>query len=51
MAKLKEANVVDFDEVIVVVLEFTGDVSVVHKNGDKELNQKLLKELGNNLEN
>lgn len=32
MAKLREANVVKFDEVLAVVLESTGDISVLHKS-------------------
>lgn len=39
VAKLREANVLDFSEVRAVVLETTGDVSVLH--GDK-LEQSLL---------
>ncbi|RDK85464.1 DUF421 domain-containing protein [Marinirhabdus gelatinilytica] len=42
IAKLREANVIDFDEVLAVVLESTGDVSVLHNNGDKKLMEKLL---------
>jgi len=39
IAKLREANVLDFDEVRAVVLETTGDISVIH--GDA-LNEQLL---------
>ncbi|MGB3776066.1 MAG: YetF domain-containing protein [Leeuwenhoekiella sp.] len=42
IAKLREANVIDFDEVLAVVLESTGDMSVLHHSGDKKLMQKLL---------
>lgn len=42
IAKLREANVLDFDEVRAVVLESTGDVSVLHTNGDKKLMDKML---------
>lgn len=42
-AKLREANVLDFDEVRAVVLEATGDISVLDAEaGGKELNAKLL---------
>jgi len=44
IAKLREANVIDFDEVRAVVLESTGDVSVLHTaEEDKKLMDKLLK--------
>jgi uncharacterized membrane protein YcaP (DUF421 family) len=39
IAKLREANVLDFSEVRAVVLETTGDVSVLH--GDR-LDEKLI---------
>ncbi len=42
IAKLREANVIDFDEVLAVVLESTGDVSVLHTSEDKKLMGKLL---------
>jgi len=42
IAKLREANVIDFNEVLAVVLESTGDVSVLHTNEDKKLMDKLL---------
>lgn len=35
-AKLREANVLNYDQVRYVVLETTGDVSVVHGDGDLE---------------
>lgn len=40
IAKLREANVLDFSEVRAVVFEQTGDISVLH--GDKELSPSLL---------
>lgn len=40
MAKLREANVLQFSEVRAVVFEQTGDVSVLH--GDKEVDAVLL---------
>lgn len=43
IAKLREANVIDFDEVRAVVLESTGDVSVLHTSSDKKLMDKMLK--------
>ena len=43
IAKLREANVIHFDEVRAVVLESTGDVSVLHTSEDKELMDKMLK--------
>jgi uncharacterized membrane protein YcaP (DUF421 family) len=43
IAKLREANVIDYSQVKAVVLEATGDISVLHSS-DKavELNQELL---------
>lgn len=42
--KLREANVLDFDEVQAVILEATGDISVLHgEPGTKRLNPDLLK--------
>jgi len=43
IAKLREANVIDFDEVLAVVLESTGDVSVLHTSSNKQLMDKMLK--------
>jgi uncharacterized membrane protein YcaP (DUF421 family) len=40
-AKLREANVVRYDQVIAVILETTGDISVLH--GDVELDPDLLR--------
>lgn len=43
IAKLREANVLDFGEVRAVVFESTGDVSVLHSsNKDVQLSEKLL---------
>jgi len=42
IAKLREANVIDFDEVLAVVLESTGDVSVLHTSSNKQLMDKML---------
>ena len=43
IAKLREANVIDFNEVKAVVLESTGDVSVLHGSSDKQLMDRILK--------
>lgn len=42
IAKLREANVLDYSEVRAVVLESTGDMSVLHDDGDNKLNDSLL---------
>ncbi|MFC7357878.1 DUF421 domain-containing protein [Jejudonia soesokkakensis] len=42
IAKLREANVIDFGQVLAVVLESTGDVSVLHTATDKKLMDKML---------
>lgn len=42
MAKLREANVIHFDEVLAVVLESTGDMSVLHTSENKTLMPKIL---------
>ncbi len=42
MAKLREANVIHFDEVLAVVLESTGDMSVLHSSEKKEVMDKIL---------
>lgn len=42
-AKLREANVRNFDEVLAVVVETTGDVSVIHtEGGDVDFDKGLL---------
>ncbi|MGS2727154.1 DUF421 domain-containing protein [Psychroserpens sp. BH13MA-6] len=44
IAKLREANVIDFSQIRAVVLESTGDISVLHTSDQKaELNHELLK--------
>ena len=40
-AKLREANVLNYDQVVAVVLETTGDISVLH--GDAHLDPDLLR--------
>lgn len=44
IAKLREANVLNFDQVIAVVLESTGDISVLHRSPSKDddFEEKLL---------
>ena len=42
MAKLREANVVKLTEVKAVVFETTGDVSVLHGEKDKEVDEIIL---------
>ena len=42
-AKLREANVTDFSQILAVVLETTGDISVLHtKDSSQELDDELL---------
>lgn len=43
IAKLREANVIQMNEVLAVILESTGDMSVLHSSDNKELQTKLLK--------
>lgn len=45
--KLREANVIDLSEVYAVVLESTGDISVLHGSGDKPLDTRLLEGVAN----
>ena len=42
IAKLREANVLEFSEVHAVILESTGDMSVLHSDKEIELNEHLL---------
>ncbi|MGB5980748.1 MAG: YetF domain-containing protein [Nonlabens sp.] len=45
IAKLREANVLNFDQVFAVILEATGDISVLHKSStdsNEEFNVKLM---------
>lgn len=43
IAKLREANVLDFNQVEAVVLESTGDISVLHKSSpEMKLHKDLL---------
>ncbi|WP_425629045.1 DUF421 domain-containing protein [Cellulophaga lytica] len=41
-AKLREANVKDKSEVLAVILESTGDISVLHRSKDVELSKDIL---------
>ncbi|PPK95020.1 uncharacterized protein DUF421 [Nonlabens xylanidelens] len=43
--KLREANVLRLSEVRAVVLETTGDVSVIHTSGDEELEDYIMKDV------
>lgn len=46
IAKLREANVTKFDQVLAVVLESTGDISVLHADSNAEsfdINSEILK--------
>lgn len=45
IAKLREANVHDYDEVKAVIFESTGDVSVLHNNEDKNLAPRMLNDV------
>jgi len=42
IAKLREANVHDFNEVKAVILESTGDVSVIHNDKNKSIQSQML---------
>ena len=42
IAKLREANALNFDQVLAVVLETTGDMSVLHTSEDKMLLPDML---------
>lgn len=44
IAKLREANVLNYNQVVAVVLESTGAISVLHKteNSDEKINKELL---------
>ena len=42
IAKLREANVHDFQEVKAVIFESTGDISVLHNDSGKEISKELL---------
>jgi len=45
IAKLREANVHNYDEVKAVIFESTGDVSVIHNNEDKGIASPLLNDV------
>lgn len=42
MAKLREANALNFENIKAVVFETTGDVSVLHGSSDTQLDKRLL---------
>ena len=43
IAKLREANALNFSEVKAVILESTGDMSVLHSKDDSNLEDRILK--------
>ncbi|MEO9892740.1 YetF domain-containing protein [Aurantibacter sp.] len=45
IAKLREANVHNFNEVKAVIFESTGDVSVIHNSEDRPMNEEILKDV------
>ena len=45
IAKLREANVIRLDQVMAVVLETTGDISVLHQEGKEPLDDILLQDV------
>lgn len=45
IAKLREANVHNFNEVKAVIFESTGDISVLHNSEDKEIEDKILSDV------
>ena len=49
IAKLREANVHNFNEVKAVIFESTGDVSVIHNNQNKDVEHDVLRDV--NLQN
>lgn len=42
-AKLREANVIEFSEIKAVIMETTGDISVLHCSSEKDVDDRLLK--------
>ena len=42
IAKLREANVFNLNEVHAAILESTGDVSILHTSGDRKVQDKIL---------
>lgn len=44
VAKLREANVLNYDQIVAVVLESTGDISVLHRasSNDDDFEERLL---------
>ncbi|SFS07276.1 DUF421 domain-containing protein [Yoonia litorea] len=42
IAKLREANVLHYDQVVAVVMEATGDISVLHRASDTDFDDRML---------
>tara|TARA_R110002074_G_scaffold221493_1_gene392108 strand:+ start:444 stop:953 length:510 start_codon:yes stop_codon:yes gene_type:complete len=49
IAKLREANVHNFNEVKAAVFESTGDVSVIHNKEDKEISLQILTDVSKDI--
>ena len=49
IAKLREANVHDFNEVKAAIFESTGDVSVIHNKEDKEISHQILTDVSKDI--
>lgn len=47
IAKLREANVIKLEQVLAVVMETTGDISVLHSSDNNKLDDLLLKYVDN----
>lgn len=45
LAKLREANIVQLSEVKAIILETTGDVSVIHGESEKAVDDPILKNI------
>lgn len=48
-AKLRESNVLQFSEIKAVILETTGDITVLHGPHDKNIDQRLLEGIDSSL--
>ena len=49
IAKLREANVHNFNEVKAAIFESTGDVSVIHNKEDKEISYQILTDVSKDI--
>ncbi|WP_417600691.1 DUF421 domain-containing protein [Owenweeksia hongkongensis] len=51
IAKLREANVLNYNQIVAVVLESTGDISVLHRasSKDDDFEERLLKGVARNI--